>query len=342
MGEQNKGSVEQEFSVGAIAMGVFVSISVVAIWLISWYLIDKHVTSSDTGIATNEAARGVFGDKFGAVNSLFSGLAFTGIIWTLVLQRQDLKRQQREIARQNATLRSQQFENSVFQLLGLHTSIVEKLIIKSHIGRDAFTYFIELLKVSSPEFRIFHALRKLTRQENYELHRNKSIPNDALPRIDSDEKSAIENDIAKGLIIVKKFEESDESYHASLINSSYSLAHEKSKDGLSHYFRNLYHIFKFIDEADIRADDKIRYARIVRAQLSDEELVAIFYNCIAITDSARGLELGYPKMTYFAQKYEILKNLNRYSLIHERHMDIYKSRAKTCIDDMKKAANENP
>jgi len=38
--------------------------------------------------------RGQFGDMFGAVNSLFSGLAFFGIIITLFLQRKDLQVQQ--------------------------------------------------------------------------------------------------------------------------------------------------------------------------------------------------------------------------------------------------------
>ena len=34
---------------------------------------------------------GLFGDSFGALTSLFSGLAFAGIIATLLLQREDLK-----------------------------------------------------------------------------------------------------------------------------------------------------------------------------------------------------------------------------------------------------------
>lgn len=42
-------------------------LAVLAIWLLSWILIDIFVNSSD---------RGTFGDKFGAVNALFSGLAF--------------------------------------------------------------------------------------------------------------------------------------------------------------------------------------------------------------------------------------------------------------------------
>lgn len=41
--------------------------------------------------------RGTFGDMFGAVNALFSGLAFAGIIYTITLQRQELSLQREEL-----------------------------------------------------------------------------------------------------------------------------------------------------------------------------------------------------------------------------------------------------
>lgn len=41
--------------------------------------------------------RGQFGDVFGAVNALFSGLAFAGLIYTVFLQREELGLQRREL-----------------------------------------------------------------------------------------------------------------------------------------------------------------------------------------------------------------------------------------------------
>ncbi len=41
--------------------------------------------------------RGTFGDMFGAVNALFSGLAFLGVVLAIVLQYEELKEQRREI-----------------------------------------------------------------------------------------------------------------------------------------------------------------------------------------------------------------------------------------------------
>lgn len=61
---------------------VFGAILIVALWVCSWILIDCNIDSS-----TN---RGEFGDKFGAINSLFSGLAFLGLIITLLFQKEEL------------------------------------------------------------------------------------------------------------------------------------------------------------------------------------------------------------------------------------------------------------
>lgn len=46
---------------------------------------------------TNKA--GEFGDAFGAVNALFSGLAFAGVIYAIFLQRQDLALQREELSK---------------------------------------------------------------------------------------------------------------------------------------------------------------------------------------------------------------------------------------------------
>jgi len=85
--------------------------------------------------------RGQAGDLFGAVNSLFSGLAFAGIIWSLRLQqtqlemqkeelklqrgeqiaaRNELAGQKEQLQQQSETFELQRFENSFFALLNLH------------------------------------------------------------------------------------------------------------------------------------------------------------------------------------------------------------------------------
>ena len=80
--------------------------------------------------------RGVFGDMFGAVNAVFSGLAFAGIIISLYLQRIDLKNQFEEIKKtneefkiQNDTMQVQKFENQYYKMIDLHKDNVNEIRI---------------------------------------------------------------------------------------------------------------------------------------------------------------------------------------------------------------------
>ena len=91
---------------------------------------------------------GEFGDQFGAVNALFSGLAFAGLIITILLQRRDLRLQRKDLKmqrkelqvtnkqlegqkdqleEQNKTLKVQRFENTFFQMLTQFQEIVNNL-----------------------------------------------------------------------------------------------------------------------------------------------------------------------------------------------------------------------
>lgn len=40
---------------------------------------------------------GLFGDMFGGINALFSGLAFLGVIYAIILQREELQLQRKEL-----------------------------------------------------------------------------------------------------------------------------------------------------------------------------------------------------------------------------------------------------
>src|SRR5687768_11681898 len=85
-------------------------------WFLSYLIID--------GGTEAWALRGQFGDMFGAINALFSGLAFAGIIITILLQGRELALQRNELSltrkefkQQNETLWLQRFENTFFNLL---------------------------------------------------------------------------------------------------------------------------------------------------------------------------------------------------------------------------------
>lgn len=62
---------------------------VVALWLLNSWLLSRTFQE--------QAARGQFGDMFGAANALFSGLAFACLIYTVHLQRKELALQRQEL-----------------------------------------------------------------------------------------------------------------------------------------------------------------------------------------------------------------------------------------------------
>jgi hypothetical protein len=70
---------------------------------------------------------GIFGDMFGALNTLFTGLAFVGLIYTILQQREQLAIAIDEIEDTRKSQIQQRFENTFFQLLNLLTGVIESL-----------------------------------------------------------------------------------------------------------------------------------------------------------------------------------------------------------------------
>lgn len=62
---------------------------VLIFWLLSIFFI--------FWLFSDSSQRGEFGDMFGAINSLFSGLALAGIIYTVLLQREELNETRQEL-----------------------------------------------------------------------------------------------------------------------------------------------------------------------------------------------------------------------------------------------------
>ena len=69
--------------------------AVIGLWALAWYAIVRFIPSNPN--AGRFSDRGQFGDMFGAVNALFAGLAFAGVICTLWLQRKELEQTQDQI-----------------------------------------------------------------------------------------------------------------------------------------------------------------------------------------------------------------------------------------------------
>ncbi|NWC66042.1 putative phage abortive infection protein [Cedecea sp. P7760] len=80
---------------------------------------------------------------------------------------------------------------------------------------------------------------------------------------------------------------------------------------LSHYYRFVYNLLKFIDGSNLSDVHKKKYVNILRAQLSDYELLMLFYN----GQSPKG-----KKFIFYFEKYSLLDNLPVNKLIFKIHV----------------------
>jgi hypothetical protein len=244
-------------------------ISVIVVWLLFWGGIDIFISDCTD--------RGTFGDKFGAVNALFSGLAFAGLIATLFYQKEELKLQREELQQtreelkgqreefeeQNKTLKRQRFENTFFNMLSLQQEITNNLFYQYEKEIDGH---INLCTYKGRE--IFKEIYEFA-QFTYE-----------------------------GLIYPK-----NTGLKLILEKNGYT-AYTKVFDTnrFDHYFRHLYRIFKYIDTTNlINDEERYEYACIIRSQLSDYELIMLFFN--GLSDN------GKEKFKPLIEKYAILKNM---------------------------------
>lgn len=79
---------------------------------------------------------------------------------------------------------------------------------------------------------------------------------------------------------------------------------DEQRQYFGHYFRNLFHIFKFIETSAFADKEKQEYAELVRAQLSYLELHFLFLNCL--------IEEG-KEFRNYVSKFSLLKELPVFS-----------------------------
>lgn len=268
----------------------FAFVIVVSLWGLSWWGISNFIEEP-----TNQ---GTFGDMFGAVNALFSGLAFAGLIATLLYQknelklqreelkltREELQSQRKEFEEQNKTMKRQRFENTFFNMLSLQQEIVANLSYENPHKGTAFT--------------------------RASIYQKKEVFNG----IYTDAMIVYKGNLCYGGIKDKLRDRYTE----------YSSIQELSF--LDHYFRHLYRIYKYVDSSDLIADEeRYNYACIIRSQLSDYELIMLFYNCLT--------ENGREKFKPLIEKYTTFNNLRDELLADVKHKNEYAETAYNRIQE---------
>ncbi|MBL7846241.1 MAG: hypothetical protein JNL40_02140 [Cyclobacteriaceae bacterium] len=181
----------------------------------------------------------------GAVNSIVAALAFVGIIYTVQIQRKELKLQRkelkstrREFQEQNITFKKQRFETTFFNLLNLHNSLTEKLTMpvggRIQHGREAIRDAYGEFKVKYLEYLRINGAREFT-WENLQKIRQ--------------------------LVI-------------SIFNSFFG----EKEEYLGHYLRSIHGLLKFVSDTELIEDkEKRRYYDMIISHLNSYEVCLVYY-----------------------------------------------------------------
>lgn len=207
---------------------VYAVVGVIILWLLN----------AAVGLYLDNDHRGVFGDTFGAVNALFSGLAFAGVTYAILMQRYEvalakddaratkkiLDDQTAHLDGQNKHERKKSFEDTFFRMLSLLMDVSESVFYTSYSSQG-----VEHLKgrqaISAIADEIYNGNPWNSSAEVYELELDK---------------------------FVKRY-----------------------GANLSHYFRNVETLLVFITVS--QEIDREFYAEIILGQLSDSEQKLLFH-----------------------------------------------------------------
>ena len=202
------------------------------------------------------SARGQFGDSFGVVNALFSGLAFAGVICAIIFQQKELALQRQELALQREELANTRGEMKE-----------QKLAIQKESFERSFFQFLEILeaKYNSTEYigRVEVDVRKETVQTAYERLKERGF----------DVVSSVPFKIdGKTYLRIKK--KGTDAFHSACFEEDWL----NTFFYMDPYFSLLFKVLKFIDQADFSKnfEEKNFYTDILRDQMTNNELVVLF------------------------------------------------------------------
>ncbi len=221
-------------------------------------------------------------NKYDPLSALFSGLAFWGVIYAILLQKSELALQRKELEltrgevrgqkeqleAQNLNLRQQRFEQTLFSLLDLFNITVSSLQVT---GRHMLGDTPPILAAGRDCFPSFYG--ELERQYNSAQNQQPELP------------------------------------YTDLCKAAYEQFPEAKRQQLGHYFKTLGHIIEFIATSEVR--DKHMYVKILRAQLSSTELKLLLYYTLGQSCP--------PNLIAHIEKFGLLEGLEPTDLLRPAH-----------------------
>jgi hypothetical protein len=98
-------------------------VPIVAMGMIFWLFYQGYIPLK----GANLSERGQFGDSFGVLNSLFTGLGFGGLVITLLLQQKQISYQESEIKFQRQSEQIKQYEETLFLLMSMYAATLSEV-----------------------------------------------------------------------------------------------------------------------------------------------------------------------------------------------------------------------
>ncbi len=233
------------------------------------------------------ATGGTFGDFIGGtLNPILTFLTFMALLITIVLQQKELAETRNELAAsaraledQHRSLDRQNFETTFFQMLTLHNTIVNSIDLE---------------------------------------WRNRS-PNSYDAASGNIKRRAVGRDCFKQFFdnYKKNYDEIGEIEDKDRLQLAYNNFWDRRQQDLAHYYRYLYNVLRFVHDYN-GISDKLRYVKLLRAQLSDYELLMLFYTAL----NKNGLNYW-----IYIHDYELFDNLPPSMLIKQEHKVLYSAKS---------------
>lgn len=229
---------------------------------------------------------GPFGDFIGGtLNPLLTFLTFMGLLVTIVLQQTELRDTRTELERSATALEKQiqatdrqNFESTFFQMLTLHNTIVNSIDL-FYSGWERET-----------EGRRSKGARETKGRDCFsQFFDNFKEQYDTLSDRPDRER----------------------------LQMSYDAFWQRRQQDLAHYYRYLYNVLRFVHEAQ-GIEDRGPYVKLLRAQLSDYELVMLFYTAL----NKHGINYW-----LYIHEYQLFDNLPSGMLIDPAHKAYYSARS---------------
>lgn len=213
----------------------------------------------------NDSAFGLSGDFFGLANAVFSALAFAMIIVTLWMQKHELKQQREELEITRDVLKQQQCE------------MKEQ---NESLRRQTFeNTFFGMLRMHSEIVSTLTIAR--------ETETGREVFRYLIDSFASDSRlTAQKETVTAG----KPF---------TLSVKMYAMWYQRNGGAVGHYFRTLYNLMRYVHEDG--GCHRKTYARLVRAQLSSNELLLLLFNGLS--------KYGNEKFKPLIEEYALLKHL---------------------------------